>query len=160
MIREQIYDMNSIPVLETIVRDVRYACRILRKSPAFTVTAVLTLGLAIGVNTAVFSVVDAVLLKPLPYPQSDQLALVSRVERLQGNEGRSASVDGTTWQLIRDHVPSAESAVFSTWTSGVNLVAPGPARRAAGALRASAAGRREFLYGAASAAACRTGLRR
>ena len=89
-------------------------------------TAILTLGLAIGVNTAVFSVVDAVLLKPLPYPQSDQLALVSRVERLQGNEGRSTSVDGTTWQLIRDHVPSAESAVFSTWTSGVNLVAPGP----------------------------------
>ncbi len=118
--------MNSIPVLETIVRDVRYACRILRKSPAFTVTAILTLGLAIGVNTAVFSVVDAVLLKPLPYPQSDQLALVSRVERLQGNEGRSTSVDGTTWQLIRDHVRSAESAVFSTWTSGVNLVAPGP----------------------------------
>jgi predicted permease len=124
VIREQIYDMNSVPVLETVMRDARYACRILRKSPAFTLTAVLTLALAIGVNTAVFSVVDAVLLKPLPYPAADRLALLSRIERRQGAEGTGTSVDGLTWQLVRDQVASAESAVFSTWITGVNLVVP------------------------------------
>jgi putative ABC transport system permease protein len=117
--------MTHIPVLETIVRDARYAARILRKTPAFTITAVMTLALAIGVNTAVFTVVDAVLLKPLPYPDADRLALVSRVESRQGVENGSPAVDGFTWQLVRDHASSVESAVFSTWTTGVSLVAPG-----------------------------------
>src|SRR5262249_46772077 len=62
--------------LERTVRDARFALRLLRKSPAFAVTAVAVLALGIGATTAIFSVVHAVLLRPLPFPDSDRLVMV------------------------------------------------------------------------------------
>src|SRR3990172_457574 len=76
-IREDIYEMNSIPILETLWRDARYAARILRRTPAFTLTVVLTLAIGIGANTAIYSVVDSLMLRPLPYPEPGRLASVS-----------------------------------------------------------------------------------
>jgi predicted permease len=63
-------------VVESLVRDLRYGFRILRRSPAFAATAIVTLGLGIGVNTAIFSVVDAVLWRGLPYPDATSLVLL------------------------------------------------------------------------------------
>jgi hypothetical protein len=121
-IREEIYTMNTVAVVEQAIRDARYAVRVLRKSPGFTFTAVLTLAVAIGINAAVFSVVDAVLLKPLPYPDPERLALVSTTVRNEGVARDDTAQHGLTWETIRDHATAVDAAVFSSWPAGVNLV--------------------------------------
>src|SRR5580700_11218405 len=69
--------MNDVRLRETIWRDTLYALRTMRKKPAFAATAILTLALAIGGNTAMFTVIRAVLLKPLRYPDADRLVHIS-----------------------------------------------------------------------------------
>jgi predicted permease len=78
-IREDIYRMNTIGLLESLGRDVRFAWRGLRRRPAFTTAVVLTLALGLGANTAIFAVVDALLIKPLPYPDAAELVSLNHV---------------------------------------------------------------------------------
>lgn len=107
--------------------DVRHSIRLsLRQWPSTTLILV-TLALAIGANAAIFSVVDTVLLRPLPYPDPDRLVRV--VVRMEGD---AASVyqqahDGGTWQLVRDHARFLNAAVYSDWVKGVNVAGGGAA---------------------------------
>ncbi len=74
LIQQRSREVWQLPTLESVLNDARFALRRLRKSPGFAVTVLLTLAIGIGANTAVFSVVNNILLKPLPYPHSEELA--------------------------------------------------------------------------------------
>lgn len=76
--KEECRDVRGAPLIESLLQDVRYGARILFRNPGFTVVAVLTLGLGIGANTAIFSVIYGVLMKPLPYKDGNQLVIVQQ----------------------------------------------------------------------------------
>ena len=81
--------MNTIGFLDSLSRDLRYALRAMRHNLTFTVVVVLTLALGIGANTAVFSVLNSVLLKPLSYPRAEELVALRQIA--PGAAGSSAS---------------------------------------------------------------------
>src|SRR5215467_6165673 len=75
--QEAYRDQRGIPMLETLWRDVRFSFRSMRRTPVVTLAVIATLAIGIGANTAIFSVINGVLIKPLPYPDADRLVLVS-----------------------------------------------------------------------------------
>lgn len=110
-----------------LARDLGYACRLLRKNPAFTLAAVTTLALCIGANTAIYSIVDAVLFRPLPYPEPQRLASVATLQRDAQAVYEETALDGKRWFAIHERASSIDSAVFSQ-SGGVNFVGPGGAQ--------------------------------
>src|SRR5207302_11505048 len=78
LVKEECREAAGVPMFGEFVRNLSYAFRQLRRSPAFAAAVILTLGLCIGANTAIFSVIDAALLRPLPYPEPERLGEVVR----------------------------------------------------------------------------------
>ena len=107
--------MWTIRWIEMLRQDLRYAVRTLRKSPGFALVAVLTLALGIGANTAIFSVVDAVILRPLPYPEPARLVeLWGNVKRAKVERRGASYPDYVDW---RDQSQSFERmAAFDSGT--------------------------------------------
>jgi hypothetical protein len=103
-ITESYRERPRFAFLETVLQDVRYAIRSLRRSPAFAFTATATLALAIAANTVTFSVLDAVLLRPLPFPSPGQLTM------LWTGDGRSAFGNVEQWR--RQTESFSDLAVF------------------------------------------------
>ncbi|MGC1415430.1 MAG: ABC transporter permease [Candidatus Acidiferrum sp.] len=118
--KENCRDTRRVNLIETFFQDIRFGLRMLRKSPGFTVVAVLTLGLGIGANTAMFSVVEGVLLAPLHYFQPDRLVMVWE------NNPRFPRV-WVSYPNFRDWQRSARSLqqIAAGMDVGVDLTAPG-----------------------------------
>jgi predicted permease len=108
--------------MENWAQYLRFAARQLRHNPGFTAAVVITLALAIGANTAIFSMLNALLLKSLPYSHPERMATIyARVTGPNPSDQRTG-IDGEKWELLRDNVPALISAV-SGGTSGINLQA-------------------------------------
>lgn len=107
--------------MNPIRQNLRFAVRQLLRNPGFTVTVVLTLALSIGANTAIFSIVNALMLKSLPYPQPERMGTLFQRTQGPNPEDEQRWIDGTQWDQLRDNVPSLTSAVFATLASGANL---------------------------------------
>jgi len=104
-----------------IRQHLRFAARQLCRNPGFTATVIITLALSIGANTAIFSLVNVLMLKSLPYSHPERMGTIyTRVTGSHPSDERHG-LNGEQWELLRDNVPSLISAVSSTGTSGVNL---------------------------------------
>ncbi|HEY3768675.1 MAG TPA: ABC transporter permease [Candidatus Angelobacter sp.] len=106
--------------METLIQDVRYGLRMLRRNPGFGITVVLILAIGVGANSAVFSVVNAILLKPLPYANSDRLVML----RDTGDQGAKTPMSYPEFQAWREHKNIFES-VGAYFPGSIALTSPG-----------------------------------
>jgi putative ABC transport system permease protein len=137
LVKEDTHAVWSAVWIEQLWQDLRFGLRLLRKSPGFTVVAVLMLALGIGASTAVFSLVDVVLLKPLPFPQPERIVFPWRLPRA----GSGVSFDKYPWGRVDFLFVSNESKTFEALgafqSDSFNLTGAGEPLRLDG-LRASA----------------------
>ena len=124
LIREEIYRMNTVTFVDTLASEIRYGLRVLARSPVFTVAALLTLAIGIGANTAVFSVVNSVLVRPLRYPKAEQL--VALHQDAPGAPGLANASDGLALSPSMYFTYAAQNRTFQAlgvWTQGTANVA-------------------------------------
>ena len=113
--------------MENLRQDVQYGARTLAKSPGFTAVAVLTLALGIGANTAIFSVVQNLLLRPLPYPNPEQLVEIANTYFPQIPKGGLAPGDYSDWR--RQNTSFSEMGAYTKILQGFNLSGDGEPER-------------------------------
>jgi putative ABC transport system permease protein len=101
--KEECRDMRRVNFTDDLVKDLRFGLRMLRRSPAFAATAILTLALGIGATTAIFSIVDTLMLKPLAFPDADRLARIESVIAATGHGDVASYPDFLDWRA-RNHV--------------------------------------------------------
>ena len=129
--QEACREARGANLLEDLVKDARFAARTLRKNPGFTAIAALTLALGIGANTAIFSMVEAVLLRPLPYPEGDRLAMVWEDVRLpQYQSARNTPAPGNyvDWKTQNTVFEDMAAEDYRSWS----LTGSGEAMRVTG----------------------------
>ena len=123
-VKEAYREQRGLPRLESVLQDLRFAVRSLRRSPAFTLTVLLVTAIAIGANTAIFSVVNAVMLAPLPFPEPDRLVQLMR----QYPSGYSyPALTGRMLEFVEQNFGGFENLGASGSGSGHNLVWKGEA---------------------------------
>src|SRR5579863_8736004 len=120
-VKQAVRDERAGAGLERLFRDLKFGLRQVARNPGFAATIAVTLALAIGANTAVFSLINALLLKDLPYPHPDRLGTIFLTSHGSKFDWQSHAITGEQWELLRDGVPSLLSAVSSTGISGINL---------------------------------------
>jgi predicted permease len=126
-VKEEVREERGVRPLEDLLMDLRYALRQLRGRPGFAAVAILTLALGIGANTAVFSVLNKVILSPLDYDQPERLA---RVYQTHEQYGAAAYVNGPSYLDFREQLDGLESvaAMYNYREFGFNLTGFGPPR--------------------------------
>jgi putative ABC transport system permease protein len=133
--KEASRDGRGISPLEILARDLRYAVRLLAKSPGFTLVAILSLTLGIGANTAMFQLLNALVLSPLPVAHPEQLAEVrlrdSDLEKARGNFSNGGRITNPLWERMRER-QDAFSSLFAWGVDTFNLAPAGEVRRARG----------------------------
>src|ERR1044071_5450015 len=118
-IKELGYEVRGGGMLETLWQDLRFGARRLRKNPGFTLIAVLTLALGIGANTAIFSVVNAVLLRPLPFAEPERLI---GIRESKVGEGHNNPLAWRSFATFRDHAQTLEYIAGSRgWNPDIEL---------------------------------------
>ena len=123
--RQAYRDHATLPWLENLLRDVRYALRGFRRNSVFTVTVIVTLALGIGATTAVFSVVDRILFRSLPYAHDDRIVSIGMVHSLE----RQEFMMGGFFFDWRDHQEPFEAmAIQSTMPHACDLIENNPAQ--------------------------------
>lgn len=122
-----VQDVAGRNLFAGVVQDIRFALRMLRKSPGFAAVAVLTLALGIGANTAIFSVVQAVLLRPLPYPQPNQLVQVWNTYPPIFPQGGLSPGDMADWR--QQAASFSETAGYAEFAQQFNLTGDGEPQR-------------------------------
>src|SRR6267378_1129166 len=131
-VKEELRDVHRVSIIESSLANLKSAFRFIRKSPSFSIAVILTLALGIGANSAVFSAIDAILLRPLPFPNGDQLVTLSQshpkvpqpfVAPIRLEEWNRMN---STFQAITGHYAQDESEISGELPEKIHraLVAP------------------------------------